>query len=53
MEMVPNNFLKVGYTLRFPRIQVVRYDKPWHDCLTADEFINLRHVCIQICLLSY
>lgn len=24
------------YSLRFPRIDRVRYDKPWHECLDVE-----------------
>ncbi|PON55992.1 Ribosomal protein [Parasponia andersonii] len=29
------------YSLRFPRIDRVRYDKPWHECLDVQSFIEL------------
>ncbi|KAG0463169.1 hypothetical protein HPP92_021645 [Vanilla planifolia] len=29
------------YSLRFPRIQSVRYDKPWYDCLDVQSFIEI------------
>jgi len=32
-------------TLRFPRIERVRYDKPWHDGLTVKEFESIIKVC--------
>ncbi|KAG8306547.1 DNA ligase (ATP) [Homalodisca vitripennis] len=41
-EVVQSDFYQTGYTLRFPRIEKVRYDKPWKDCLTTDEFTKLR-----------
>uniref|UniRef100_A0A1B6FIK3 DNA ligase 4 n=1 Tax=Cuerna arida TaxID=1464854 RepID=A0A1B6FIK3_9HEMI len=41
-EVVRSDFYQTGYTLRFPRIEKVRYDKPWKDCLTTDEFTKLR-----------
>ncbi|ONK74982.1 uncharacterized protein A4U43_C03F12090 [Asparagus officinalis] len=28
------------YSLRFPRIQCVRYDKPWHECLDLQFALN-------------
>ncbi|XP_051150256.1 DNA ligase 4 [Andrographis paniculata] len=31
------------YSLRFPRIDRVRYDKPWHECLDIQSFIELVH----------
>ena len=27
-----------GYTTRFPRVERVRPDKNWYDCLTFEEF---------------
>ncbi|XP_010273583.1 PREDICTED: DNA ligase 4 isoform X1 [Nelumbo nucifera] len=29
------------YSLRFPRIDRVRYDKPWHECLDVQSFVDL------------
>ncbi|XP_010545385.1 PREDICTED: DNA ligase 4 isoform X2 [Tarenaya hassleriana] len=29
------------YSLRFPRIDRVRYDKPWHECLDVQSFVVL------------
>ncbi|ERN12455.1 hypothetical protein AMTR_s00025p00149970 [Amborella trichopoda] len=31
------------YALRFPRIHRVRYDKPWHECLDVQSFVDLVH----------
>ncbi|CAN4084839.1 unnamed protein product [Withania somnifera] len=31
------------YSLRFPRIDRVRYDKPWHECLDVQSFAELVH----------
>ncbi|KAK6272919.1 hypothetical protein POUND7_010002 [Theobroma cacao] len=31
------------YSLRFPRIDRVRYDKPWHECLNVQSFVELVH----------
>ncbi|KAB1996617.1 hypothetical protein ES319_D13G243400v1 [Gossypium barbadense] len=31
------------YSLRFPRIDRVRYDKPWHECLGVQSFVELVH----------
>uniref|UniRef100_A0A1B6DLF5 DNA ligase 4 n=1 Tax=Clastoptera arizonana TaxID=38151 RepID=A0A1B6DLF5_9HEMI len=41
-EIVKSDEYQVGCTLRFPRIEKVRYDKPWRDCLTTDEFFKLQ-----------
>ncbi|CAH0388751.1 unnamed protein product [Bemisia tabaci] len=40
-EAVPSDSFHVGHTLRFPRIQKVRDDKPWTDCLTVPEFFKI------------
>ncbi|XP_062077386.1 DNA ligase 4 [Humulus lupulus] len=29
------------YSLRFPRIDRIRYDKPWHECLDIQSFIEI------------
>lgn len=31
------------YSLRFPRVDRVRYDKPWHECLDVQSFEELVH----------
>jgi DNA ligase-4 len=31
------------YSLRFPRVQRVRYDKPWYDCLDVQTLIETVH----------
>ncbi|KAA8535821.1 hypothetical protein F0562_030859 [Nyssa sinensis] len=31
------------YSLRFPRIDRVRDDKPWHECLDVQSFVELVH----------
>ncbi|XP_069681895.1 DNA ligase 4-like isoform X2 [Periplaneta americana] len=41
-EIVPSNAFKVDHTLRFPRVEIIRYDKKWSDCMTITEFENLR-----------
>lgn len=35
---------KSGCTLRFPRVEKVRDDKEWHDCMTVDELEQLKMV---------
>ncbi|XP_022180301.1 DNA ligase 4 isoform X4 [Myzus persicae] len=40
-EIMPSHTFKSKITLRFPRIERVRYDKPWHDCLTVKEFESI------------
>ncbi|KAK3927158.1 DNA ligase 4 [Frankliniella fusca] len=41
-EIMQSNSYKTGYTLRFPRVEKVRYDKSWLDCCTTTEFEKLR-----------
>lgn len=43
-EIIPSDFFKNKITLRFPRIEKVRYDKPWHECMTIEEFESLKKV---------
>ncbi len=48
---------KSGCTLRFPRVEKVRDDKEWYDCMTVDELEQLKMVriskfCISINVLS-
>jgi DNA ligase-4 len=31
------------YSLRFPRVQRVRYDKPWYDCLDIQTLVETVH----------
>ncbi|GFV88356.1 DNA ligase 4 [Trichonephila clavipes] len=31
-------------TLRFPRVEKIRYDKPWYDCMTTIELEDLRNL---------
>ncbi len=35
---------KCGCTLRFPRVEKVRDDKEWFDCMTVDELEQLKQV---------
>jgi DNA ligase-4 len=32
-----------GFTLRFPRVTKIRYDKHWYDCMTLSEFQQVAH----------
>ncbi|KAL5243761.1 hypothetical protein ACI65C_011171 [Semiaphis heraclei] len=40
-EIMTSHTFKSKITLRFPRIEKVRYDKPWQDCLTVKEFESI------------
>ncbi|XP_019062433.1 DNA ligase 4 isoform X2 [Fukomys damarensis] len=41
-EIVPSEMYKTSCTLRFPRIEKIRDDKEWHECMTLDELEQLR-----------
>lgn len=41
-EIVSSDAYQAEHTLRFPRIERVRYDKPWRNCMTTTEFSDLR-----------
>lgn len=40
-EIVKSALYQTGVTLRFPRVEKVRYDKPWYDILTTKELVEL------------
>ncbi|KAG0724996.1 DNA ligase 4 [Chionoecetes opilio] len=40
-EIVRSDVYHTGVTLRFPRVERVRYDKPWHQALTTTELATL------------
>ncbi|XP_025209212.1 DNA ligase 4 isoform X1 [Melanaphis sacchari] len=40
-EIMTSHVFKSKIALRFPRIEKVRYDKPWHDCMTIEEFESI------------
>ncbi|XP_042449439.1 DNA ligase 4-like isoform X2 [Zingiber officinale] len=41
IRTVKSEVFMAPYGLRFPRITRVRYDKPWHDCLDLQSFVEL------------
>ncbi|PVD23875.1 hypothetical protein C0Q70_17149 [Pomacea canaliculata] len=41
-EIIVSERFKVGYTLRFPRVEMIRDDKPWHQCMTTADIEDLR-----------
>ena len=43
-EIIESSQYKTGYTLRFPRVEKIRDDKPWYDCMTVAELNDLRQV---------
>ncbi|KAK3856177.1 hypothetical protein Pcinc_037476 [Petrolisthes cinctipes] len=40
-EVVSSELYQTGCTLRFPRVEKVRYDKPWYDALTTTQLHTL------------
>ncbi|XP_076038794.1 DNA ligase 4-like [Oratosquilla oratoria] len=40
-EIVKSELYQTGVTLRFPRVEKVRYDKPWYDALTTTQLKSL------------
>ncbi|CAL2225842.1 unnamed protein product [Prunus armeniaca] len=43
IRTIRSEVFSAPYSLRFPRIDRVRYDKPWHECLDVESFIELVH----------
>ncbi|KAJ8751040.1 hypothetical protein K2173_016221 [Erythroxylum novogranatense] len=43
IRTINSDVFAAPYSLRFPRIDRVRYDKPWHECLDVQSFIELVH----------
>ena len=43
-EITQSEKYKCGFTLRFPRVESIREDKSWYDCMHVDEIENLREV---------
>ncbi|KAJ0984175.1 hypothetical protein J5N97_002531 [Dioscorea zingiberensis] len=43
IRTIKSEVFAAPYSLRFPRIQRVRYDKPWHECLDVQSFVDLVH----------
>uniref|UniRef100_A0A8D0GAI5 DNA ligase n=1 Tax=Sphenodon punctatus TaxID=8508 RepID=A0A8D0GAI5_SPHPU len=41
-EIVTSDMYKTDCTLRFPRIEKIREDKEWHECMTLDLLEQLR-----------
>ncbi|XP_028326722.1 DNA ligase 4 [Gouania willdenowi] len=41
-EIVSSDVYRTGCTLRFPRIERIRDDKAWHQCMTLGELEQLR-----------
>ncbi|CAA6662353.1 unnamed protein product [Spirodela intermedia] len=43
IRTIKSEVFAAPYSLRFPRIDRVRYDKPWHECLDVQSFVDLVH----------
>ncbi|KAG8066153.1 hypothetical protein GUJ93_ZPchr0004g39623 [Zizania palustris] len=43
IRTIKSEVFAAPYNLRFPRIQRVRYDKPWHECLDVQAFVDIVH----------
>ncbi|XP_057549954.1 DNA ligase 4 [Amaranthus tricolor] len=41
IRTISSEVFAAPYSLRFPRIDRLRYDKPWHECLDVQSFIKL------------
>ena len=53
-EIILSEKFKTGCTLRFPRVEIIRDDKPWHQCMTTQELEDLREVnCLLPCLFAW
>ncbi|XP_014246176.1 DNA ligase 4 isoform X1 [Cimex lectularius] len=40
-QIIKSSKFKCGFSLRFPRVEKVRFDKSWKDCLTSEEFYTI------------
>ncbi|KAG9449217.1 hypothetical protein H6P81_009182 [Aristolochia fimbriata] len=43
IRTIKSTVFAAPYSLRFPRIDRVRYDKPWYECLDVQSFVDLVH----------
>lgn len=43
IRTISSEVFAAPYSLRFPRIDRVRYDKPWRECLDVESFMELVH----------
>ncbi|CAH9140878.1 unnamed protein product [Cuscuta epithymum] len=41
IRAITSEVFAAPYSLRFPRIDRVRYEKPWHECLDVQTFVEL------------
>ena len=49
-EVVRSDLYRTGVTLRFPRVERMRYDKLCHQALTTTELKQLVQVCVYVCV---
>ena len=47
-EIIESDQYKTECTLRFPRVEKIRYDKPWFQCMTVEELEDQKQVCTCI-----
>ena len=45
-EITNSEKYKCQCTMRFPRVERVRDDKSWYDCMTFEELEEMKRVCI-------
>lgn len=43
IRTIKSEVFATPYSLRFPRIHRVRYDKPWYDCLDVQSLVDIVH----------
>ena len=43
-EITPSDKYRCQCTMRFPRMERVRDDKSWYDCMTYEELKQMREV---------
>ena len=43
-EIITSDQFTTGCTLRFPRVEKIRNDKAWHECMTLEGLDDLRQV---------
>ncbi|KAH7387035.1 hypothetical protein KP509_16G001500 [Ceratopteris richardii] len=43
IRTIKSEVFAAPYSLRFPRTNRIRYDKPWYDCLDVDSLVQLIH----------
>jgi DNA ligase-4 len=43
-EIISSDKFQTGCTLRFPRLERIRNDKPWYDCMTLQQLATVRTI---------